>query len=79
MIPIIYCTLFNYATGDDLWEGSSLRRVIVAGGSFADAWAAFSDRFRMDYFGWEGNWSSIILWCIEPSIWGRNFISFQPI
>lgn len=72
LIPIIYLSFFNYATGDDLWEGAAAHQVIVNGGGIVELIKAVKEWFIVDYFGWEGNWSSIILWCLEPSIWGER-------
>ena len=72
ILPIVYCSFFNYANGDDLWEGAVARQVIVNGGSIKEFITAVFQWAKVDYLGWEGNWSSIILWCLEPSIWGEG-------
>lgn len=72
LIPIMYCSFFNYATGDDLWEGAVAKQVIANGGDIKEFVQAIWNWAKVDYYGWEGNWSSIILWCLEPSIWGEK-------
>lgn len=72
LLPIIYCSFFNYANGDDLWEGAAAYRVLAEGGTVKDFFIAIRDWFIVDYYGWEGNWSSIILWLIPPNIWGEK-------
>lgn len=72
LVPIIYLSFFNYATGDDLWEGAVAHYVLWRGGDFGTFIKAICEQFVSDYMGWEGNWSSIILWCLEPSIWGER-------
>lgn len=78
LLPILYCSFFDYANGDDLWEGAAARQVIVNGGSFKELVQAVWQWAKVDYIGWEGNWSSIILWCLEPSIWGEKVYCITP-
>lgn len=72
ILPIVYCSFFNYANGDDLWEGAVAHQVLVNGGNIKEFISAVYQWAKVDYLGWEGNWSSIILWCLEPSIWGEG-------
>ncbi len=78
LLPIIYCSFFDYANGDDLWEGAVAYRVLAEGGTIKDFFVAIRDWFIVDYYGWEGNWASIILWCLEPSIWGEKVYCITP-
>lgn len=78
LLPILYCSFFNYATGDDLWEGAAAYRVLVNHGSIKEFFTAVFEWAKVDYLGWEGNWSSIILWCLEPSIWGEKVYCITP-
>lgn len=78
LLPILYCSFFDYANGDDLWEGAAAYRVLVNNGTLKDFLTAVFQWAKVDYFGWEGNWSSIILWCLEPSIWGEKVYCITP-
>ncbi len=78
LLPIFYCSFFDYATGDDLWEGAAAHRVLVENGSVKEFFRAVYEWAKVDYLGWEGNWSSIILWCLEPSIWGEKVYCITP-
>lgn len=78
LIPVIYCSFFDYATGDDLWEGAAAYRVLVNNGTIKEFITAVYEWAKGDYLGWEGNWSSIILWCLEPSIWGEKVYCITP-
>lgn len=72
MLPIIYCSFFDYATGDDLQSGAFVKRAIVEKGGIGEPVKAFLEWMRFDYTGWDGNWATSILWGIEPSIWGEK-------
>lgn len=78
LLPILYCSFFDYATGDDLWEGAAAYRVLVNNGSVKEFFKAIFEWAKGDYISWEGNWSSIILWCLEPSIWGEKVYCITP-
>lgn len=78
ILPILYCSFFDYATGDDLWEGAVAYRVLVNKGSIKEFFSEVFEWAKIDYMGWEGNWSSIILWCLEPSIWGEKVYCITP-
>ena len=76
--PILYCTFFDYANGDDLWEGAAAYRVLANHGTVSEFFSAVYEWAKVDYNSWEGNWSSIILWCLEPSIWGEKVYCITP-
>lgn len=78
LLPIFYCTFFDYANGDDLWEGAAAYRVLVNNGTMKEFFTEIFNWAKKDYIGWEGNWSSIILWCLEPSIWGEKVYCITP-
>ncbi len=77
-LPVLWCFFFDYANGDDLYEGAAAHRVLVEGGGIRAFFTAVWDWAVQDYLGWEGNWSSIILWCLEPSIWGEKVYLLTP-
>lgn len=78
LLPILYCSFFDYASGDDLWEGAVAHRVLVNHGTIKEFITEIYKWAKIDYLNWEGNWSSIILWCLEPSIWGEKFYCITP-
>ena len=78
LLPLVYCSFFNYANGDDLWEGGSAYHVLQRKGSVLEFFQAVFAWIKQDYLGWEGNWSSNFMWCIEPSIWGEKVYCITP-
>ncbi len=78
LLPILYCSFFDYATGDDLWEGAVAYRVLENNGTIKELFTELFNWIRLEYIGWEGNWSSIILWSLEPSIWGEKVYCITP-
>jgi hypothetical protein len=78
MIPILYVSFFDYATGDDLGYGAAAHYVIVTGGSIGDFFRAILNRCVDQYTSWGGTWTSTILWTLEPSIWGEKMYIITP-
>lgn len=78
LLPVLYCSLFDYASGDDLWEGAAAYRVLAEHGTIKEFFSEIYRWAKTDYNAWEGNWSSIILWCLEPSIWGEKVYCITP-
>lgn len=78
LLPILYCSFFDYATGDDLWEGAAAYRVLAENGTINEFFTAIRNWFIVDYYSWEGNWASIVLWCLQPSIWGEKVYCITP-
>lgn len=52
--------------------------VLVGNGSILDALTAVFDEIRQIYYGWQGTWSSVFMFCFEPSIWGEKFYVITP-
>ncbi len=78
LLPIFYCSFFDYATGDDLWEGAVVYGVLKNNGTIKDVCVEICNWVKTEYVGWAGNWSSIVLWSLEPSVWGEKAYCITP-
>lgn len=78
LLPLMYCSFFDYATGDDLWEGAVAYQVIQSGGSIIELFKAVFAWMKVDYLGWQGNWSSTFLWCFSPNVFGEKVYCVTP-
>ena len=72
LLPLLYCSFFDYATGDDLWEGAVAYQIIQSGGSLGELFREVFAWIKIDYLGWQGNWSSTFLWCFSPNVFGER-------
>ena len=78
LIPILYCALFDYATGDDLGKSANVHRVIINGGSIIDVvFQAIKDSIEV-WYTHEGTWASNFILALQPGIWGENFYALTP-
>ncbi len=78
LFPILYCSFFDYATGDDLWEGAAAYQILQQGGTLRELFSAVFSWMKMDYLGWQGNWSSTFLWCFSPNVFGEKAYCITP-
>ena len=78
LIPLLYCSFFDYATGDDLWEGAVAYQIIQSGGSLTKLFREVFAWIKLDYMGWQGNWSSTFLWCFSPNVFGEKVYCITP-
>ncbi len=72
-MPIIYVGLFNYATGDDLRYGAIVKRAFINHLSASETWKNIWADILAQYNSIQGTWSSQLLWCFEPSVFGEKF------
>ena len=75
LLPILYCSFFDYATGDDLWEGAAAHRVLVNGGTVREFIMAVYEWAKGDYLGWEGNWFRLFCGVLSRAYGERRFIA----
>lgn len=78
LLPLLYCSFFDYATGDDLWEGAVAYQIIQSGGSIVELFKEVFAWMKIDYLGWQGNWSSTFLWCFSPNVFGEKVYCITP-
>lgn len=72
LLPILYCSFYDYATGDDLGYSAGIHRVMVSGGSLPQVLQALWEQVVRSWYTFQGTWSSIILFQLQPGIWGER-------
>lgn len=72
LLPILYCSMFNYATGDDLGYSAELHQVMVRHGTPSQALDVIRTAVVSSWYGYQGTWSSIVLFQLQPGIWGER-------
>ena len=78
LLPILWLSFYDYASGDDLHYGAGLRQVMRDGGGFLEGVSSILSQVRGTYDSWQGTWSSIVLFCLEPSVWGEKVYHIVP-
>ncbi len=70
MIPIVMVAPYVRATGDDLNYSFGVHQTILAGGGVADVWRSVAATVRGAWYSWQGTWSSVALFSLQPGLWG---------
>ena len=75
LLPILYLSFFDYATGDDLGKGWRAHRVVVEGGSLNDFVKAIMAEAHAEYLGREGTWFSNVVLACPPNVFHERLYS----
>ena len=78
LLPMLYCSTADVATGDDLLNGAVVYHVLQDGGGVRDVLRAVGAYIVENYRTWQGTWSSIFLFCFAPVNWGRGMYAIVP-
>ena len=73
LLPVIYCSFYNYATGDDLGYSGGLKQAMARGESPAGLIKLIASEIRTSYHVWQGTWSSLFLFHLQPGIYGERW------
>lgn len=70
LLPILYLTVVNRASGDDYGYGAHTHAAWLATGSLVELGKAVGQTIRQYYDGWQGTWFSIALFTLQPEVFG---------
>lgn len=68
LLPIVYLTFVNRATGDDYGYGIYTRAAWMGTHSPAALARAVCQTVRSFYYGWQGTWFSIAVFSLQPEV-----------
>lgn len=68
LLPIIYLTFVNRATGDDYGYAVYTRIAWVNTHSLMAVVRAMCETVRLFYYGWQGTWFSIAVFSLQPEV-----------
>lgn len=68
MLPIVYLTLVNRATGDDYGYGAYTRAAWMGTHSLIEVAKAMCRTVKSYYYSWQGTWFSIALFTLQPEV-----------
>lgn len=68
LLPIVYLTFVNRATGDDYGYGTYTRAAWMGTHSLIEVGKAMYRTVRSYYYGWQGTWFSIALFSLQPEV-----------
>lgn len=68
MIPVVYLTFVNRATGDDYGYGTYTRAAWMGSHSLIEVGRAMCRTVKSYYYGWQGTWFSIAVFSLQPEV-----------
>lgn len=68
LLPILYLTVVNRASGDDYGYGAHTHAAWLATGSIVEVGKAVGQTILQYYDGWQGTWFSIALFSLQPEV-----------
>lgn len=68
MIPVVYLTFVNRASGDDYGYAVYTRAAWVGTHSLVEVVRAVYRTVRQYYYGWQGTWFSIAVFSLQPEV-----------
>ena len=66
IIPVLLLTFYNRASGDDYGYGVWVRTALRQSDSFIGVLRAAAEAVISVYDGWQGTWSSVFLFALQP-------------
>lgn len=72
LMPILYCSFYDYATGDDLNYSAQVYQLMLQGASFPVILGSMWETVIKYWHAYQGTWSSILLFQLQPGIWGER-------
>lgn len=68
LLPILYLTVVNRASGDDYGYGAHTHAAWLTTGSLVELGKAVGQTIQQYYDGWQGTWFSIALFSLQPEV-----------
>ena len=72
LIPVLYLSGVDRASGDDLGYGTYTHLAFVNTGSLIEVMKAFGYTLKRYYLGWQGTWFSIFLFSMQPEVFSEK-------
>ena len=73
ILPILYVAPAVRATGDDLGYSYTVKYALQNGEGICGIASAIAAMIAEKWNTWQGTWSSIALFCLQPGIWGDSW------
>ena len=68
MLPVLYLSLVNRASGDDYGYGAYTRSAWMGTHSVIALGSAIWETVRQCYYSWQGTWFSILMFSLQPEV-----------
>ena len=72
LLPVLYLSFVNRASGDDYGYGTYTRAAWVTSHSLVEVAKAVWKTIVQYYYGWQGTWFSIALFTLQPEVFHQD-------
>lgn len=79
LLPLLYMCRYVHATGDDYGYGAATHAAWSATHSLIEAFKASVGTIEKFYIGWQGTWSSILFFTLQPEVFMPGAYWIVPI
>lgn len=77
-LPLLAIAPFNHSSGDDFSYGYRVHDAITQSGDPIEIVKAIAETVTVTYQNWQGSYSAVVLFSIQPAVWGEQFYWISP-
>ena len=77
VIPLLWIAVYNHSSADDYSYGCLARWAWTDTHNLFRVFAAAGEKIKNTYLNWQGSYSAVALFALQPSIWEKNFTAVQ--
>lgn len=79
VIPLLWIAGYNHSSADNYSYGCLARWAWTDTHNIFQVIAAVGTKIRDTYYGWQGSYSAVALFALQPAVFGSNSISARLI
>ena len=73
VIPLLWIAVYNHSSADDYSYGCLARWAWTDTHNLFRVFAAAGEKIKNTYLNWQGSYSAVALFALQPSVWGEEF------
>ncbi|MBQ8617746.1 MAG: hypothetical protein IJ418_09600 [Clostridia bacterium] len=73
LLPILISAFYAHPLYDDYWFSSGVYHQVTRGGSIIDILRAAADMVKDIYVTWQGSFSAVFLFSLQPGVFGQDY------
>lgn len=73
LLPVLWVAPYVRSTGDDLNYSVGVHMALMRGEGLGGVLCAVADSVKGTWHSWQGTWSSIALFSLQPGVWGNKW------
>ena len=78
LIPIMWVSIYNHPTGDDIFYGLEAHQAWEESGSVMQTLVAATKGVVSDYYRWQGTFVALLIMRLQPTVFGESWYILTP-